>query len=421
MKLSYLLLLMIVISATPLVSLSLPSQAPSTTLVNQINAGQYPTQLTYVIKYNISNKTQTFNLTYTVNVETQGNANVSVATNAEKLVNGSVQYVFSFLKNGTYQVNLIEDPMKLTFLPYIYPGFLYNSTYGVSTPEGAVALNFLGELNYTLFGQSVYKYNIYMDNGLFGSSIILGDGVLYQFNTTYKGGSLSLQLTDQVLGSSPILLQSNVSPSSVMNLPYIYSTYNFSDVSQSLLPSGYVEYMPSTLFGNGIMTVEQAYVQYVELEPVTKAYVPVTSQGLPVSFLLEVGNESNLTLPFVPKFSNTEQIQYQQMIFKLNGTSDGLYQYVNRSGVTLTELEIEGNGTIYQFSLYTQGGNHTYIPQYRATLVGNRFVNGTVPPIVSSSSGNLPFKVISPMTSLLITIIVTVVISAIIVLLHRPK
>jgi hypothetical protein len=109
------------------------------------------------------------------------------------------------------------------------------------------------------------------------------------------------------------------------------------------------------------------------------------------------------------------------MIFKLNGTSDGLYQYVNRSGVTLTELEIEGNGTIYQFSLYTQGGNHTYIPQYRATLVGNRFVNGTVPPIVSSSSGNLPFKVISPMTSLLITIIVTVVISAIIVLLHRPK
>lgn len=275
MKLSVAILSLIVMSVLlPSISLALPTQPPSPSLTSQIPPGYYPTYLSFSITYNSSHQLNIYYVNYTIRPGQGGELAVNVSTNATTTVNGTTRYVFSFLRNGTFTVNTLEDVMNLSSLPYIYPGFLFNSTYGVSTPISAVGLIFKGELNTTFTGQKEYLYSVYLPNQLSGLSILLSDGVLYQLNSTYNGGELHLQLLEERLGSFPLELGQvpNQLPSG-LQVPYIYSTYNFSPPAQALIPSGYVEFMPSTIFGNGLFSMEQAYVQYVELEPLTKAYV----------------------------------------------------------------------------------------------------------------------------------------------------
>ncbi|TRM88429.1 hypothetical protein DJ526_08730, partial [Sulfolobus sp. A20-N-G8] len=147
------------------ISLGVPSF--SQTSNSQIISGfTIPSTINYIAKLvnstTINNKTiekiYNYTLSYHVTKITQDIAYVNVSGNFtnDSLKLGNLVYI----TKGLHVINLIFQPISI-YYPYIISDIIYNTSYGIITPNESIALNYLGK-GYVLFNgvnTTVYNYS----------------------------------------------------------------------------------------------------------------------------------------------------------------------------------------------------------------------------------------------------------------------
>ncbi len=364
---------------------------------------------TYVVSYHVVKYTPEGQLTVNVTVENTSRVNTG--------------FNFTLLKVGTHNITIEEDPFSLYF-PYIFPGYLYNSTYTLSTPTSSLSLAYDGLANETILGvkYEVIKY-FFSNSQASGVAYITNNGTVVYFNTTFKGLSVQFFLNTSK-GTVTINVPSTVKlPSYLLNRSYLYAVYEYSNYSNSLQSVGDEEIVYPFVFPNGIIG-ETAY------QVSTVAGSPLVSTNF---FTIHIGNYTDLETSFYPYL--LQKITWNSLNLTMTGKENITVLGVNYPGVYVYEgnNSVQNTTFLYKVMFNSSGilieqlagevNKGVYTPVFEAKYIGNIFYNNseTYPNFQTFSDTNLPFSVVSPSTSLTVAIIVTVAISVILVLLHRRE
>uniref|UniRef100_A0A2U9ILY8 Thermopsin n=2 Tax=Acidianus TaxID=12914 RepID=A0A2U9ILY8_9CREN len=424
-------MLLILVLTMPLVGLALPSQ-PNYSHPQVISQIPYFKNLQYTI--GIYNQTTTSNTTKTVEIANYSiNYNVISQNNGKLLVNVNLtpihvptNFSFNLIKSGNYTVNLEDDMLSLKY-PYIYNGYLYSTTYQLIFPKISIYLSYLNqtkidinEINYTAIEYQNFSATLASEEHFY----VLSNGIGYSFNTTYTpNGSkysytVSFHLENLSIEQNSSLSNSYPQFISDAEKPYQYTLCEYSSLSNSLQPLTYVQAYYPLIFTNGYLAAEEIELSFLSGAPVNQNF----------GFSLVVGNYTSLPLTFT--YSNSSQIIWGGNIFnKINTTTINVY---NHNYLVNVYENITANKDIT--ILYFSTNNGTLIKRAQGTINGN-IENITTellytPKMISPNStyinyahtavsGTLPYHVVSPSYSLIISIIVTLVIVAIIVLLYK--
>jgi hypothetical protein len=328
---------------------------------------------------------------------------------------------FTLLKIGLHNVNLEEDPLNLNY-PYVFPGYLFNNTYTLSTPSTSLTLVYDGVANETILGTKyvVIKY-FFGDSQASGVAYITENGTVAYIDTTYNGLEVQLFLKSSQ-GTTTVDIPNTVTlPSYFLNRSYLYAIYEYSNYSDSLQSVGDEEIVYPFVFPNGIIGETAYQVNTVSGSPLVNFN----------DFTIHIGNYTSLETSFYPSLA--QKIEWNSVslamvgkdnvtIFGVNYPNAYVYesnQSVNNSTI-VREVTFNSSGVLID-QVVTVVHNGLSTPEFEAKYIGNIFYNNseTYPNFQTFSDTNLPFSVVSPSTSLAVAIIITIAIAAILVLLHR--
>ncbi|MEM3759030.1 MAG: hypothetical protein QXV70_05275, partial [Saccharolobus sp.] len=140
---------------------------PNTSIVSNLSI---PKILNYIAKLTntttIGNKTVTKIYNYTVSYQLlKVNDYVAVVNISGNFTNGTLKLGNTiYLREGQYNVSVQYQPLSL-YYPFVLSDILYNTSYGILTPNESLALTYKGKGFYTLNGvnNTVYNFTVYVN------------------------------------------------------------------------------------------------------------------------------------------------------------------------------------------------------------------------------------------------------------------
>jgi len=399
--------------------------------------------LTYYsnLKYNIEIKTIFKNQTtkniyfieYNVINSTGLNITVRISGNYTSFKNVTI------INNGTYSINLITSLFSFKY-PYIPLYLIFNNTYAIYHKNEYIIVSFQ---NYTKYlNNTAYLVRITTQNGSSYNVKFLENGIAAEINFTktisnytYNINMRLINLNNSKTLELPITFNTNA-----LQYSYLYVIYNYSSLASNIIPQGYTEFVyPYILPGNYILQA-QFRLEYIAGN---KLLTPISIQDYEVNFVINIGKPDETFVPAISNFTNT--ISWNGYVLKkinqtkieIFGKSYNTYLYLNLTNFTIHSGNStiigkrfvyvyfdSSNGTVVRFRVEASGGNIT-APALQLDYIGRKYNDyylnplTTFPNVASYSNTNLPFNVISPNTSLAITMIITLIIVIIVVLLRR--
>ncbi|MEM4080172.1 MAG: hypothetical protein QXY37_02485, partial [Metallosphaera sp.] len=295
-------------------------------------------------------------------------------------------------------------------------GFLSNSTsYAIKSNSTTLILSFVNMTNVS--GVSTFIYKELSPTSL--TLAILPNGVVSSLNQTSSGLTFNMNLLSYQ--NSSYLKSMNFT-----NRPgYLYVNLTFSRFSMTYQPSGYLEYVYPSLLPGNILLMSVYNIQFYQGAKVG-GYDIINSQ--PVNFIINVGSPNELVTNFVSIKNNTaywnsSTFQFVGNVTKnIQGTTYNLQEYSNnlvRNNVTVSKtiLYVEKN------MIVEEDYNQTIpnVLSYKLELINSSYINPdtSFPDLTGYFNSTLPFKAINPSGSFTIAVIVTLVLVAILVILHR--
>ncbi|MEL9969342.1 MAG: hypothetical protein QW253_00580 [Metallosphaera sp.] len=385
---------------------------------NQYIQYSVPTEMKYTL--NVYNATSNHNssalslieraiINYNVRSINGTWVNVLVTSNYTKVNN------ISFISSGNFTINYALSPLNLDY-PYLFPGFLSNSTsYAIKSNSTTLILSFVNMTNVS--GVSTFIYKELSPTSL--TLAILPNGVVSSLNQTSSGLTFNMNLLSYQ--NSSYLKSMNFT-----NRPgYLYVNLTFSRFSMTYQPSGYLEYVYPSLLPGNILLMSVYNIQFYQGAKVG-GYDIINSQ--PVNFIINVGSPNELVTNFVSIKNNTaywnsSTFQFVGNVTKnIQGTTYNLQEYSNnlvRNNVTVSKtiLYVEKN------MIVEEDYNQTIpnVLSYKLELINSSYINPdtSFPDLTGYFNSTLPFKAINPSGSFTIAVIVTLVVVAILVILHR--
>ncbi|MUM64785.1 hypothetical protein D1867_05900 [Acidianus infernus] len=436
------LALLVAIPFTQILSFALPSSPPLTTntIITEI---PYYSHLKYLISiYNETTENSTIKMKFIANYT--ADYNVISQYNGIIEVNYSISKIFSkynlstfnmsnitFLRPGIFNVTLLNDALCFHY-PYIYPGLLYNSSayylYFVATKFN-FPLGYVNETKVTINNLTLiaYKYhNLSTFSTINQYFYVLCNGIGYNFNYTfsYKIGNKTYNLYANFLlkclsGNSSTQLKYLGNQLEEAFKPYVYLDCTYSSLYAGLTPNTYREIFYPYIFANGYFIYRYAILSFIAGQPVESSYFELSLvignyTDLPITFL--VCNSSNII------WENEEFTRVNVTSLNILGkTYNNVIEYENISTKSFTILYFY-NGTLIEEESGNIDGN-SYNVNEKVVFVGNSMIplNLTYPNYFDYTNTNLPYKAIDPSLALEVSIIITMIIVALIVLLYKRK
>lgn len=415
----------------PLISIALPTQ-PNISSPQVVSSIPYFQHLEYIIS--VLNETKVLNTTKIIIIANYTAAyNVLSANNGIITVNVNItpifetkNFTFRLLNSGNYSVNLLEDFLDLKY-PYVYNGYLFKSAYQIVFAHSSIYISYINTTKVNINGLNYTAYEYFNYSSFIPSTqrfYVLSNGIGYLFNTTYEyhignKTSYSLTVNFRLINLSKeenVTLQG--APDAFINnakKPYQYVLYEYSDLSKSLKPVTYIQVYYPIIFGNGYLVGEQFQLSFYSGQPVNQNF----------GFSLNIGNYTTLPLTFTLNL-NSSSIIWGGQIFNKVGTTT-----LNVFGINYTVIEYKNvTADRKSFTLLYFDTNGILIKRAQGTLNQTTSEIIYTPYLIPLNStymsyihyvttGSLPYTVIAPSYSLAITVIITLVIVAIIVLLYK--
>lgn len=417
---------LILIFISPIFSLAIPNEPTNiTTYENNIT---FYTNLTYKIAVHntsINSTSPRLNYTYTVNYYVtnfnNGNITVNVMVN-NSISQSSLQnktFNFTLIKPGTYNVSLQEDFLNLNY-PFIAPEYLFNNTYTLqSSPNSTISLTFINYSTVNISGISYSTTEFSFSTTLLSGKIwILTNGNIAKLESVYNG--LSVNMTLQKLSSLTIgNLTQIYLPKNLLNMSYLYTVFEYSSFANTTQSVGEEEIIYPIVFSNGIIGESAYSINTISGEPIVDAS----------DFTIHIGNYTHLEVTFYPNMSKT--ILWNSVLYKFigyknitifNKNYNNTLVYTNSTNSSIQTLIFNKTGILLEESV-KQNVSNTFITEFSIKYIGNKFYgsNMTFINLNAYSNTKLPFKVIAPTLSLIATIVITLVLVAVLVILHRRE
>jgi hypothetical protein len=419
-------ILLIFIFVLPILSFSIPNEP--TNVTNYKNSLTFYDNLTYkIVVHNATSTNSTkYNLNYTLvakyNVEkfNNGYVTVNVTVNDTNVQSTAQNKTFNFtlIKSGIYNVSLQKEFLNLSY-PFIAPEYLFNNSYSLQSSISSISLDFI---NYSIVNIIGIRYNTtefsFSTSGLSGKIWILPNGNIAKLNATYNGVNVNMTL-DKFSSLSIGNLSTIYFPKDLLNRSYLYTVFEYSSFAKTIQSVGEEEIIYPIVFSNGIIGESSYSINTISGEPII-----ATSD-----FIIHIGNYTNMDITFYPNMSKT--IVWGSSIFKFvgyrnitifNKNYNNALVYTNSTNSSIQTLIFNKSGILLEYSV-KQNASNTFITEFETKYIGNKFYssNITFTNLNAYSNTKLPFKVIAPTLSLVATIIITLVIVAVLVILHRRE
>lgn len=436
------LALLVAVPFVQILSIALPTSPPYTAnaIITEIS---YYSHLKYVISiYNETTVNGTTkmkflgNYTAIYNVISNYGGTIKVNYTISKIyttVNSSLFNAsnITFLKPGIFNVTLLNDPLCLHY-PFIYPGLLYATTYYLyfAANKFDLAMQYINESSVMINNSNytVYKYeNLTTFSDINRYFYVLCNGIEYNFNytLTYKIENKTHNMYANFIlkclsGNSSTELNFVSNQLEKAFKPYVYLEYTYSSLYAGLAPNTYREIFYPEVFANGYFVYRYSLLNFLAGQPIGQSYF-----GLE----LAIGNYANLPITFL--VCNSSKIYWECEEFtKVNVTSlnvlgktyNNVIEYENISSSKSFTLLYFYNGTLIEEEAGNIDGN-TYNVTEKVEFVGNSMIplNITYPNYFDYTNTNLPYNAIGPSLALEISIVVTMIVVALIILLHKRK
>ncbi|AKA72544.1 hypothetical protein SULI_00460 [Saccharolobus solfataricus] len=394
-----------------------------------VNTTTIPTSITYTVKLinstTVANKTIThvynYTLYYQVTKFVQNTVYVNISGN---FTNGTLKLGNTvYIKKGVYEVNLLYQPLSI-YYPFIEPSIIFNTSYGIISPNETIALVYKGKTFNMINGVNYTSYNYSGNvNGQQISVNILQNGIISKL----ENGSLELILESfSNLSTIPLTTVTNSQYMNFLNRSYLYAVYNYSPLSNSLIPEGYLQISYPVVIGNNTIT---AQITQIQLRAGKQLALPASLLGEPVNFVLYINQPQNIPTSFIVNVG-AKNITWNSNVFTLVGESKVstpigtfiAYQYVHNISQNQAQqvLYFTPNGTLIKEEV-VEIINSTTLPSFSLSFAGNTYISPfeTYPNVFNYTNTSLPYKVIAPNLSFTISIVITIIIVAILVVLHK--
>ncbi|WP_338603792.1 hypothetical protein V6M85_05060 [Sulfolobus tengchongensis] len=402
---------------------------PNTTIVNNISI---PLSITYIAKLinstTVANKTITHIYNYTLNYQVTKVVGTTVYVNITgNFTNATLKLGNTvYIKKGQYEVNLLYQPLTI-YYPFIIPNLIYNTSYGIITPNETTALTYKGKAYNIIAGNnySVYNYSINLNNYEISASV-LKDGIISQL----ENGSLRLSLVSfSDFYNITLNTSNNGDYMNFISKSYLYAVLNYSTLSNSLIPEGYLQINYPIVFNNDIIATQ---VTQIQLRSGQQLALPASLLGNSVNFVLYINELQKMPISFVLNVG-TANITWNNNVYKLVGKTQvstpagtfTTYEYAHVLSQNQSEqlLYFSTNGTLVKEEVVEFINLSTPFPVFSLNFVGNTYLNPfeTYHNVFNYSNTTLPFKVINPNFSLTISIVITIIIVAVLVILHKRE
>ncbi|BDB98982.1 hypothetical protein [Saccharolobus caldissimus] len=404
------------------------SQTAATTIINSISI---PKILNYNVKLlnttTIGNRTITTIFNYTLNYQVyKSNDEIVFINITGNFTNGTLKLgKIIYLKEGQYQINVVYEPMSI-YYPYMIPNLIYNTSYGMITPNETIALIYKGKSFEIInnINMTIYNYSVDL-NGYSLEVSILPNGILYYI----KNGSLILTL-NSYLETLNITFNNSIGRQyfNYINKPYLYAVFNYSSLANSTIPEGYLEFNYPIIFSNGFLVTQ---VTQIQIRAGQQLALPSLLLGKSVNYVLYINTPENEPITFISNVG-TNNITWNKNEYILIGKTQvstiagifNAYEYEHLITPNRSEelLFFNINGTLVKEES-VELTNTSPIILFSLNFVGNIYMNPfeQYPNVFNYSNTTLPYKVISPNLSLTISIIITIIIVAILVIVHKRE
>lgn len=404
------------------------SQTATTTIINSISI---PKILNYNVKLlnttTIGNRTTTTIFNYTLNYQVyKSNDEIVFINITGNFTNGTLKLgKIIYLKEGQYQINVIYEPMSI-YYPYMIPNLIYNTSYGMITPNETIALIYKGKSFEIInnINMTIYNYSVNL-NGYSLEVSVLPNGILYYL----KNGSLILTLNSysEILN---ITFNNSVEQQyfNYISKPYLYAVFNYSSLANSTIPEGYLEFNYPIIFSNGVLVTQ---VTQIQIRAGQQLALPSLLLGKSVNYILYINTPENEPATFILNVG-TNNITWNKNEYILLGktqvsTIAGIftaYEYKHLLTPNQSEelLFFNDNGTLIKEES-VELINTSMVTLFSLNFVGNIYINPfeQYPNVFNYTNTTLPYKVVSPNLSLTISIIITIIIVAILVIVHKRE
>ena len=416
---------LILIFIFPILSLAIPN-AP-TNITNYKSSITFYNNLTYkIVAYNTSSNSTTSKLNYTyianyyVKNFNNGNVTVNVEINDTSTQSMSQNKTFNFtlIKSGTYNVSLQKDFLNLNY-PFIAPEYIFNNTYTLQSSISSISLTFI---NYSTVKISGVNYNTtefsFSTTSLSGKIWVLTNGNIAKLETTYKGLSVNMTLERFASLFTGDLTQIYL-PKNLLNISYLYAVFEYSSFANTTQSVGDEEIVYPVVFSNGIIGESAYSLNTISGQPIVDT----------TDFTIHIANYTHIEITFYPNMTKT--ILWNSIPFKFVGYKNisifnkqysNTLVYTNSTNSTIQTLIFNKSGILLEESI-KQNISNTFITELSIKYLGNKFYGNNITFINLNAYNNtaLPFKAIAPTLSLVATIVITLVLVAVLVILHRRE
>ncbi|AWS00638.1 hypothetical protein DFR87_08110 [Metallosphaera hakonensis JCM 8857 = DSM 7519] len=386
---------------------------------NQPISYQVPIKMSYVL--NVFNVTKSENSTKLL-VETAFiNYNVIDLNGTWVKVNVNSNYTeinnISFIRPGNFTVNYALSPLNLSY-PYLYPGFMSSSiSYAIKSNVSTVILGYLNTSTNSSVNGNTYLYNEY--SPVVAKISVFDFGVVQDIVRNVSGLEFNMRLVNYE--NSSVLQATNFTD----RPGYLYVNLTYSNYSGTYVPSGYVEYVYPALLPGNILLMLQYNMQEIEGAPMG-GFTSINGQE--VNFIINVGTPFSLTTNFLIQNStgiywNSIPLNFVGNIVKVvQGTPYNLSEYIYknvRGNVTFSRLAIYASKNLIVEQEYNQTSPSP--SSYKLELMNGSYIDPNIhyPYLTGYQNTTLPFKAINPSESFTIAVVVTLVVVAILVILHK--
>ncbi|BCS91770.1 hypothetical protein [Metallosphaera javensis (ex Sakai et al. 2022)] len=387
---------------------------------NQAIPYQVPTKLSYSLS--VFNITKAGNITKPSLIESAFvNYEVVNLNGTWVKVNVSSNYTavknVTFVEPGSYTVNYAMSPLNMSY-PYLYPGYMSNSTsYAIESNVSTVILSFISSSKNNVTGQVTYQYSEILPESFTFS--VMPSGVIQSINRTVSGLEFVMNLTNYQLSNE-------LQPTNFTSRPgYVYVNMTYSNFSATYQPSGYVEYVYPALLPGNILLMLQYNINELNAFPLG-GFTSLNDR--PVNFVIQVGTPITLNTNFINNVNgsltwNSLKLSYVGNVTKtVQGTTYNLEEYtskVTRGNITFATatvyalknmvVEVNYNQTFPSFS------------SYKLEFINGSYINPSLhfPYLTGYQNTTLPYEAINPSESFTIAVVVTLIVIAILVILHR--
>lgn len=334
-------------------------------------------------------------------------------------INGNFSKNFTFISKGNFSENIFEDVISLDY-PYILPFLLLNNTYALLNQKSVYVISFLKKTNYTInnVNLSANEFYVVYNSSYFGLYETLSNGLLANFTTTYNGSTLVMSLLNY---SNEYNITLNSSFNAYLTKPYLYLNCIYNEPASNIQPNSYVETYYTIVAGNYLGQI--VYLLYPQQGNII---MPNSFYGVNVNYELYFKPVGDEVLTYLP--SNSSVITWNGRTFDyvnittiklINGSTTSALLYRNVSTNTTVYLYFSKYSNILLEEEIYSGLIHNYT--VRLLYLGNEYVsfNATYPTLTSPKYTTLPYSLVNFNQALIVAIIITVIVSAIIILFRQ--